>query len=181
MNPEDDEAVRRCLAGETAAYAELVGRYQDAVYNLAYRMTGSHAEAADAAQEAFIQAFRKLASFRPGASFRTWVMTICANRTRNRFRSEARRRAAVDRLAALEPEPGGAAASGDPRLDAVESELMRLPETLRTPLVLRHMEDLSYEEIARVLRIGMSAVKMRIKRAREALAAALRARRTDTA
>ena len=171
MNPgedEDDVLVARTMAGDREAFGELVARHQDAVYNLALRMSGSHAEAQDAAQEAFVTAFRRLRQYQAGRSFRNWMLAICANRTRNRFRGAFRRRRAEEaHLEVSGLEASGSAAPA--RWPEVEAALQALPERDRVPLVLRHMEDLPYEDVAAVLRIGVSAAKMRVQRARARL------------
>jgi RNA polymerase sigma-70 factor (ECF subfamily) len=166
MERNDTDLVALCLAGHREAFAELVDRHQHAVFNLAYRMTGSHQDAADLAQEAFIRAYQKLYSYKPEYPFKNWVLGICANQTRNRFRSEARRRALETQHmqeSVTEPE------SQDPRHALLEQALQQLPEQARVPLVLKYMEGLSMEEIARSLQLGLSAVKMRLLRGREEL------------
>ena len=166
MERNDTDLVTLCLAGHREAFAELVDRHQHAVFNLAYRMTGSHQDAADLAQEAFIRAYQKLYSYKPEYPFKNWVLGICANQTRNRFRSEARRRALETQHmeeSVTAPEPQ------DPRHALLEQALQRLPEQARVPLVLKYMEGLSMEEIARSLHLGLSAVKMRLLRGREEL------------
>lgn len=167
MEPSDTDLVALCLDGHREAFSELVVRHQHAVFNLAYRMTTNHQDAADLAQEAFIRAFQKLYSYKPAYSFRNWVMGICANLARNRFRSETRRRTLETRHV-LETVPDPPAAP-DPRQALLEQALQRLPEQTRVPLVLKYMEDLSLEDIARTLRLGLSAVKMRLSRGREEL------------
>jgi RNA polymerase sigma-70 factor (ECF subfamily) len=144
-------------------------RHQDSVYHLAYRMTRSAAEAEDLAQEAFIRAYRTLCLYQPRYSFKNWVMTICANLARNRMRGAARRRQAEEEH--LHREDGTGDRASEQRRGVVEAALSRLPESLRVPFVLRHVEGLSYEEIARVLSLGISAAKMRVARGRDAFAA----------
>lgn len=171
MEPSDASLVEQCLGGHKEAYADLVRRHQDAVYNLALRWTGDRDEAADLAQDTFVRAYRKLRSYSSQYAFRNWVLTICANLAKNRFRSEDRRRRAQQahvELYPANPDPP------DPRRAALEEALGRLPETLRIPLVLKHMEGLSYEEVSKVLGIGVSATKMRVKRARDELVQRLR-------
>ena len=174
MELSDSALVEECLAGRRDVYAQLVERHQDAVYHLAYRMTGQAADAADLAQEAFIRAFQKLDSYDANYSFRNWVMGICANRTRNFFRTVSRRRRMEEEhaqfcaVAAQEQ-------TDDSRRAALEHALQELPEKMRLPLVLKYMEGLSYEEISRILKVGLSAVKMRILRGRDELARRMRA------
>jgi RNA polymerase sigma-70 factor, ECF subfamily len=167
MEPSDAELVARCLEGRREAFSELVVRHQNSVYNLAYRMTSNSHDAADLAQEAFIRAYRKLHSYKPAHSFRNWAMGICANLARNRFRGESRRRALETRHA-LETQ-GDGPADADPRCALLEQALGQLPESSRVPLVLKYVEEFSLEDIAQTLRIGLSAVKMRLSRGREEL------------
>jgi RNA polymerase sigma-70 factor (ECF subfamily) len=167
MNTNDAELVTRSLSGEDKAFEELVTRNQDAVFNLAWRMTGNWHEAADITQEAFIRAFEKLQSYKPEYAFKNWVMSIGANMARNRFRSMSRRRRVEEEqagMADIVPPPPAAGAD-----DALDEALSRLPEILKVPLVLKHMEEMSYTEIAKTLGIGVSAVKMRVARGRDEL------------
>ncbi len=169
----DAELAAACQAGEREAFAALVERHQHAVFNLAYRMTGNAAEAEDVAQESFIRAYQKLAQFRIDGSFRNWTLGICANLTRNRFRQRTRREAAEQRHAEF-VEFDGPALPGPDRHEVLDHALMSLPETTRIPVVLKYIEGLSIEDIARTLRIGTSAAKMRLLRGREDLLARLK-------
>jgi RNA polymerase sigma-70 factor, ECF subfamily len=178
MERSDAALVESCMNGDQEAFRELVVRHQGSVFNLAYRLTRSATEAEDLAQEAFVRAYRKLSLYRPAYSFRNWVMTICANTAKNRFRGNIRRRRAEEEhLGRLEP---GREGGYDERRALIESGLAALPDTYRVPLVLRHVEGLSYEEIAGILSIGLSAAKMRAARGREALAEYVAARRKAT-
>ena len=167
MNLSDSMLVRLTLEGHKEAFAELVLRHQDRVFGFALQMTRNPADAADLAQEAFVRAFRKLATFKPDHTFHPWIMSICANLVKNRFRGETRRRAAEETH--LDLEQASAPAPADPRREAVDQALWRLDEQDRVPLVLKHVDGLSYEDIARILHIGLSAAKMRVKRARDEL------------
>lgn len=165
MEQLDAVLVEQCLAGNAEAYRELIERHQDAVFSFCMRITGNWHEAADVAQETFIRAYRKLHFFDPRYSFRNWLFSIAANLTKNRFRSFFRRHRAEDQLrAGLTP-----AADTDPRLDELETALTKIPEKLRAPLLLKHVEGYSYDEIARTLGISISAAKMRVMRARDEL------------
>jgi RNA polymerase sigma-70 factor (ECF subfamily) len=177
MNPSDAQLTEQCRAGECNAFGELVRRNQDAVFNLVWRMTGNWHEAADITQEAFIRAFRKLNSYRPDHPFRNWILGIGANLARNRFRSLSRR--TQREQAAFELQDAEFhAPCGEPDPD-LEAALAQVPEALRTALVLKHMEGLSYEEVARALRIGVSAAKMRVARGRDELVHLLAAQRSQ--
>jgi len=158
--------VEQCLAGRLEAFDELVGRHQDAVYNLLLKLSGDHTEAADLTQEAFVRAYRKLDGYDPRFSFKNWVITIGVNLAKNRFRHFARRRRIE--MEAASPTPSSPSPP-DPRLEALEAALGLLPEKLRLPLLLRHVEGCSYAEIAQMLGIGVSAAKMRVMRARDEL------------
>jgi RNA polymerase sigma-70 factor (ECF subfamily) len=162
----DASLIQLCLDGHKESYAELVKRYQDSVYGLAYRMTRNREDAADLAQEAFIRAYRHLKRYDPKGSFKNWVMTMCANLTKNRFRGIVRRRKAEEAHVELhhsDPE------TPDLQRAAVEEALGNISQILRVPLVLKHVEGFSYEEIAGMLSIGVSAAKMRVKRGRDEL------------
>lgn len=171
MEQSDASLVEQCLAGRQEAFAGLVRRHQDAVYNLAVRWVFDRDDAADLAQETFVRAYRKLRTYDPGYAFRNWLLTICANLAKNRFRSDDRRRRAQETHAELYPR---ASDPPDARQDSLSETLGELPENLRVPLVLKHVEGLSYEEVSSVLGIGVSAAKMRVKRARDELVRRLR-------
>jgi RNA polymerase sigma-70 factor, ECF subfamily len=179
MEITDAVLVERCLAGNSDAYGELVRRHQDAVFNLLVKMTGNWHEAADLTEDAFVRAFQRLAAYDARFSFKNWVITIAVNLTKNRFRSLFRRRRVEQALAAEVERPVPAAAPDDPRLEAVDQALARMPEDYRAPLILRHLEGYSYDEIAQTLGIGVSAAKMRVLRARDALVQQLGHTRKD--
>jgi RNA polymerase sigma-70 factor (ECF subfamily) len=167
----DAKLVELCLDGHKESYAELVSRYQDSVYGLAYRMTRNQEDAADMAQEAFIRAYRHLRRYDPRGSFKNWVMAMCANLTKNRFRGVLRRRRAEETHVELHSRD---AEAPDLQRAALEEALGSISQTLRVPLVLKHVEGLPYEDIAQVLGIGVSAAKMRVKRGRDELVRLLR-------
>ena len=162
----DPELVRASLDGREDAFAELVRRHQDSVFGLAVGMTRNREDAADMAQEAFIRAYNKLEQYNPDYSFRSWILRICANLTKNLFRSRTRRRSTEERHA-LQTEIEQSAV--DPDFRALEEALAKLPSKLGTPLRLKHMEGLAYDEVAEVLGIGVSAAKMRVLRAKKLL------------
>jgi RNA polymerase sigma-70 factor (ECF subfamily) len=162
----DAALVEQCLDGNREAFSELVRRHQDRVFHFAVRVTADRDDAVDLAQETFIRAYRKLGLYDPEYSFANWLLSICANLGKNRIRSEFRRRKAQEAhwevVSQTRPGP-------DPRKAELSEALRQMPEKLRLPLVLKHVEGLSYDEIADVLKIGVSAAKMRVKRAREEL------------
>ncbi len=163
----DQELVRACLAGNRSAFDELIRRHQDSVFGLAVGMTRDRDDAADMAQEAFIKAYVKLEQYDPNRVFKSWLLRICANQTKNLFRKRTRRRRAeelhLNEGAVLE-----SAAELD--FEPLEAALSKLTPKYAAPLRLKHMEGLAYEEISAILGIGVSAAKMRVARARKQLA-----------
>jgi len=169
--------VEQCLGGQREAFAELVKRHQHAVFRMALGLMRDREAAEDLAQDTFVQAFRRLSTFDARYRFRNWLLTICANRGKNRIRSRVRRRKALE-LYALERALAARAPAGFPDRD-LRRLLERIPEKLRVPLLLKHGEGLSYDEIAGILKIGTSAAKMRVKRGRDSLVSLLQARRDE--
>src|SRR2546428_972782 len=117
--PTDGELFSRAQRGDQAAYEEIVRRYQEVAFRMAYVITGSAADAEDAAQEGFVKAYRALATFRTGAEPRPWLLRIVANEARNRARSAGRRHRLELRLAERF-RPGGAAPSPEAAAGAAE-------------------------------------------------------------
>jgi len=164
------------LAGDQADFGELVRTYQNAVYNLCYRMLGERTEAEDAAQEAFLRAYSHLDRYEPGRSFKTWLLSIASNHCIDRLRKrrltwlsldEALPPSAALHGEAVEPED---AVIEQERSDAVQAMLAELPPDHRVAVVLRYWYDLSYIEIAEMLGTTESAIKSRLFRARQTLA-----------
>ncbi len=174
--PDDSRWVQACLRGDHDAFRHLVGRHGDVVYNLAYRMTGNASAAEDLAQETFIRAHGRLHQYKPEFAFRNWLLGICANLARSRYRwwrRNQRMEAEFARQEDLRQEAAAAQHEGSPAREALGQALTTLPERLRTPLVLRYMEGLSVVEVAQVLDIRLSAAKMRLARGRDRLREAL--------
>ena len=166
--------------GDAAAFGELVLRHQDRAFNLAFRLTGSREDAADAVQEAFLKAYRGLPSFRRQSSFYTWLFRIVVNEVRSRRRSGASRLSGFS-LDAADP-PAGLRSNGpDPseqaslaeRRQIVEEALRSLEFDQRAIIALRDIEGRDYAEIAEVLGCPQGTVKSRLHRARMALKDAL--------
>ena len=166
MQPTDGTLVEQCLKGEREAFARIVERYQHRVFQLALTRMRNRQDADDLAQETFLQAYRKLHSFDQRYSFKTWLFTICANLGKNHLRGLARRREVHH------PDmESSSTVSGDGHLFRIDlrDALHKIPEAIRVPLVLKHVEGFSYEEIAFTMKIGLSAAKMRVKRGRDQL------------
>lgn len=176
----DQELVRRVQAGDQAAFNLLVLKYQHRVLKLVGRFVNDPAEAEDVAQEAFLKAYRALASFRGDSAFYTWLYRIAINTAKNALVSQRRRPVDFD-LDLQDPEqyerqarlkdadtPEGVLLTDEIRR-VVEQAMEQLPEDLRTAIVLRELEGLSYEEIAEAMDCPVGTVRSRIFRAREAI------------
>ena len=160
------------MAGDRAAFGDLVERYQDRLFNTLVRIVGSREDAADAAQDAFVQAYVKLESFRGASQFYTWLYRIAMNLALTRRR---RRRTVASLDAAKEcvgDEPVDAAPTPyenlmtRERAEQVQSALDHLGDQHRKILVLREMEGCSYEAIAEILELPVGTVRSRLFRAR---------------
>ena len=175
--PPDDVALAdRARRGDERAFEELVHMYQGLAFRTAYLLTRSAADAEDAAQTAFIKAWRALPRFRPGAPFRPWLLRIVANEAHNRRRSSGRRSALGLRAGAGKPPDDAApspegAALGRERLQELLGAVERLDERDRDVLACRYFLELSEEETAEVLGVRRGTVKSRTARALERLRA----------
>ena len=166
----DSVLVAAVLGGDVNAFAALVRRYRDAYTRFAVRMLGCPADADDALQLAFLRAYRGLAGCRDPERFRAWLYQIVVNecRTLASRRTRRERRFADDALEfQAAPEAGS---DGD---SALRAEIQRAVDQLipeqREAFLLKHVEELSYDEIAEITGVGISALKMRVKRACERL------------
>ena len=182
---EEAAIVAELKAGSEAAYAWLIGEFQQPVYGLVFRIVNDSADAADTTQEVFLKVFRGMKHFHGESSLKTWIYRIALHEAANRKRWWFRHKA---RETSIEPAEGdGLTETGielalTDRAESpfdnvahhevqhrVEQELAKLSEPYRTTLVLRDLEDMSYEEIAEVLEISLGTVKSRLTRGREAL------------
>jgi RNA polymerase sigma-70 factor (ECF subfamily) len=169
----EDVRIQRAQSGDISAFNELVIEFQSLVYNLCLRMLGQQQAAEDAAQEAFINAWRSIGSFR-GDSFRSWLLRIAANLCRDELRRRGRRpSSSLD--TALEagmpdppdddPLPEESALNAELR-SSLDAALAQLPEEQRTAIILCDIEGLDYAEIAVAMKTSLGTVKSRIARAR---------------
>jgi RNA polymerase sigma-70 factor, ECF subfamily len=164
----DDRPVR-ARRGDARAYESLVEEHQAIAFRTAYLITGSTADAEEAAQEAFVRAWLALRRFRQGAEFRPWLLAIVANEARNRVRNRRRREGLAERAAgelAWQPPAVEAPTPSDGRL---REALAALPERDRSVIACRYVLDLGEQETAAVLGIARGTVKSRTARALERL------------
>jgi RNA polymerase sigma-70 factor, ECF subfamily len=181
---EESAVIAALKAGSEEAYSWLIGEFHQPIYGLIYRIVNDPSDAADTTQEVFLKVFRGMKHFHGESSLKTWIYRIAlheaANRRRWWFRHKAQE-TPIDPVA-----PGDYEFSGDDRLldpgespfeqfahtevrAAVEQSLRQVPEPYRTALVLRDLEEMSYEQIGDVLAISLGTVKSRITRGRAAL------------
>jgi len=166
----DSEVVREVLAGRTDRFAVLVLRYQDALFRQARAMGLDPDTSADVVQDALVRSFEGLARWRERSPFRVWLMQILRNRCLDHLKSAPSRRNRP--LTPTLPVRGGGPEVDHERhalRDALEEALRTLPPDQREAFVLRHVEALSYNDMSEVVGASVSALKMRVHRAREAL------------
>ena len=182
---EEAAIVAELKAGSEAAYAWLIGEFQQPVYGLVYRIVNDPADAADTTQDVFLKVFRGMKHFHGGSSLKTWIYRIALHEAANRRRWWFRHKA---RETLIEPAESDAANENAMQVALtdhaespfdnvahhevqrrVEEELSKVPEPYRTTLILRDLEEMSYEEISEVLEISLGTVKSRLTRGREAL------------
>ena len=183
---EDSELVKSFNSGSESAFDELVRRYSTHMFRLAYGFLRSHEDAEEVAQDAFVKAYKNLRTFRGDSSFSTWLHRILLNLARNKYQWN-KRRGEQQKISISEkrqnPDGGDAGdidfadmtrsphamREKDEEEERIMSAIANLPETLRETIVLRHLEDMRYEDIAKVTGANIGTVKSRISRAREAL------------
>lgn len=170
----DETLVARALAGDGRAFTALVDRHAGACLRYATRMLGSVEDAEDVTQDSLYRAYRALASYEHSTAFRTWLMAILINRCRSallyRGRREQRVRIDPERVAAASV---AAEAERIMTREAIDQSLQSLDGELREAFLLKHVEQLTYDEMAEVTGVGVSALKMRVKRACDRLRVAL--------
>lgn len=182
MSTEPDEVlVKQAQEGNRAALCELIRRYERKTYNLAFRLMGNHADASDAAQEALVRVYTRIDRFRGDAAFSTWLFRVVTNTCLDELRRRGRLNCAsldepVNTDEGLVPRQG--AVDYDTPLDqvqrgevqeAVQRAISRLPDDYRVVVVLRDLQEYSYQQIAVYLGTSLGTVKSRLHRARQAL------------
>ena len=183
-SPADAEFVERLQNGNAQAFDIFVTRYTAGVYTLLFRLTQDEEEARDLTQETFLRALKAVKNFRGEADLKTWLYRIAVNESRNRFRWWTRRgrgkTVSLDAESSFGETPIHEMISGsseNPETETLRRErqtalrlaLSRLPENFRAAVILRDIQDLSYEEVAAALDTNIGTVKSRIARGREEL------------
>ena len=180
MPNNDLKIIESCLLGNTQVFSRLINNYKNMVYNLAYRMSNNPHEAEDISQEAFMRAYQSLAHFNSSCKFSTWLYQITLNIIRDRFKKRELNYVSLD--APIETEDSEfyhqpVDSTNNPEqiiaqkenLRAIQQAILSLPLKYREVIVLRHLQDLSYIEIANILKLPQGTVKIRLYRAREQL------------
>lgn len=171
--PSDQDLAVRAQRGQAEAYGELVQRHQTSVFNVCYRMMGNRQEAEDMSQEAFLRAYDRLSTFDPARPFGPWIRKVAANFCLNRLAAggpvllpledeRETRRGARPRQVEL-------AVEASDRDREIRGALMQLSPQYRAVIELRHFQELSYNQIAQVLRLSLPQVKSYLFRARKQL------------
>ena len=179
---EDHRLISGLQAGDEAAYERLIQRFQAPVYNLAWRLLSDPSDASDVVQEVFLKVFRNIEHFRGDSTLRTWVYRIAVNESHNRrrwlFRHRRGETGIEDAFEENETREKPLMDSGETPFDftmnreaqiLLEEGLSAINPVFRAALVLREVEDMSYDEIADILEVSIGTVKSRIMRGREAL------------
>jgi RNA polymerase sigma-70 factor (ECF subfamily) len=169
--------IQRCLNGDQAAWDAIVRQHWRKVFNVAYKFVGKHDEAEDLTQDIFLKVFKSLDTFDRRANFQTWLISVSRNLCIDHYRSVRKERETIDRdvdanelaPASREESPMAALEQRD-RVSLLRQALAALPETLRTAVLMRDIQELSYQEIADMLRLPEGTVKSRINRGRTELA-----------
>src|SRR5207237_1139737 len=173
--------IQRCLSGDQAAWDLIVKQYWRKVFNVAYKFVGKHDAAEDLTQDIFLKIFKSLDTFDRRANFQTWLISISRNLCIDHYRSVRKERETIDRdvdaneltPASAEPGPVAALEQRD-RVTLLRQAMAELPDALRTAVLMRDIQELSYQEIADKLRLPEGTVKSRINRGRTELARQIR-------
>ncbi len=185
MKKDDLELVRKARQGDSKAYDQLVVMYKDIVYSIVYRMVHNKQEAEDLTQEAFIKAYKSMASFNEDYAFSTWLFKIATNNCIDFFRKRKLKTYSMNQSVHYKDEEVQHEYADDE--PTIESELVasersrmitkaidKLPEKYKVVIIMRHQKEYSYDQIAEELNLPLGTIKARIFRGREMLNKALR-------
>jgi RNA polymerase sigma-70 factor (ECF subfamily) len=172
-----DEIIERCLNGDQGAWESIVRLYRRKVFNVAYKFVGSHDQAEDLTQDIFLKLFKSLDTFDRRANFQTWLISVSRNLCIDHYRSVRKERETINRdVDPADHPPVSTDTRADVQLEQrdrvrlLRLALDKLAPTLRTAVMLRDIQELSYQEIATKLRLPEGTVKSRINRGRTELA-----------
>ena len=176
-----ETVIQRCLQGDQSAWDLIVRQHWRKVFNVAYKFVGKHDEAEDLAQDIFLKVFKSLDTFDRRANFQTWLISVSRNLCIDHYRSVRKERETINRdvdageLSPASPDEGPVAAIEQrDRVMLLRQALAALPESLRTAVLMRDIQERSYQEIADTLRLPEGTVKSRINRGRTELARQIR-------
>src|ERR1700750_461803 len=181
-SPDDIETlIQRCLRGDQAAWERIVRLHWRKVFNVAYKFVGKHDEPEGLTQDIFLKIFKSLNTFDRRANFQTWLISISRNLCIDHYRSVRKERETIDRdvdaneLSPLSHDPGPVAAlAQQDRVQPPREAMSTLPDTLRTAVLMRDIQELSYQEIADKLPLPEGTVESRINRGGTEVARPLR-------
>lgn len=187
----NSDLIKKAIDGDEAAYKQLLENYRGAIYNLLYKMVRNREETEDLVQEAFIKAFKALPSFNEEYAFSTWLYKIAINNCIDHMRKKKLKTYSINKPVQskdgeLEREFPDTSMSPDKhvlsteRANIIGTAIDELPENYKRAIILRHTEERSYEEIAKILNIPLGTVKARIFRAREMLKKKLKGKNLRT-
>ncbi len=182
----DLELVAQAQTGDNAAFEEIASRYYQRLYQTALAILNSHHDAEEVTQDALLKAYRALPGFRGDSMLLTWLCRIVINQAHNKYHWNRRRGSEVNLSLSRPPEPGGDQQQEDFNIPDIKHtpfrelhnrelgvllnrEIQQLPESLRETMRLRHLQDLAYEEIARMQHCQLGTIKSRLSRGRELL------------
>ena len=179
---DDTEAlIQRCLRGDQTAWEKIVRLHWRRVFNVAYKFVGKHDLAEDLTQDIFLKVFKSLSTFDRRANFQTWLISVSRNLCIDHYRSVRKERQTIDRdvdaneLSPIAAEPGPIATlEHRDRVTLLREALAALPATLRMAVIMRDIQELSYQDIATRLDLPEGTVKSRINRGRTELARQVR-------
>jgi len=178
--------IQRCLSGDQAAWDLIVKQYWRKVFNVAYKFVGKHDQAEDLTQDIFLKIFKSLDTFDRRANFQTWLISVSRNLCIDHYRSVRKERETINRdvdaseLSPAAPDEGPVAAIEQrDRVMLLRQALAALPAALRTAVLMRDIQERSYQEISETLRLPEGTVKSRINRGRTELARQIRTLRGE--
>jgi len=183
----DKELILRFQQGDELAYVELVNRYRDRLMNFIFRFVGTKQEAEDIVQDTFVKLYQKKDYYRPISAFSTWIFTIAANLAKTELRKRKRRKVSYLSQLGIEDKDFDIPVQdntdketlGEFTESQIQDAIQSLQLHFRTALILRDIEELSYEEISKILDVPLGTIKSRINRARLQLQEKLQYLRKD--